>query len=139
MVEGKRTPPGGGGRPRERPPWPVSGPLAPGKGQSKSPENFITKLLTYCDRGDILLISTKRELSGGGNPVDAQALGRRLAALRGSQSLEEAALYIGVTPHALAQYEAGLRVPRDEVKLRLSRYYGLSLEQLFFDPQVHVS
>lgn len=37
------------------------------------------------------------------------------------------------------QYEAGLRVPRDEVKLRLSRYYGLSLEQLFFDPQVHVS
>ena len=71
--------------------------------------------------------------------MDAQALGRRLAALRGSQSLEEAALYIGVTPHALAQYEAGLRVPRDEVKLRLSRYYGLSLEKLFFDPQVHVS
>ena len=71
--------------------------------------------------------------------MDVQALGRRLTALRGSRSREEVALCIGVTPYALAQYEAGARVPRDEVKLRLSQYYGLSLEQLFFDPQVHVS
>ena len=77
-------------------------------------------------------------------PLAIDLTGTKLFELSGDtvqfiQSLEEAALYIGVTPHALAQYEAGLRVPRDEVKLRLSRYYGLSLEQLFFDPQVHVS
>ena len=71
--------------------------------------------------------------------MDAQALGRKLTALRGGQSREAVALCIGVTPYALAQYEEGLRIPRDEVKLRISQYYGLSLEKLFFDPEEHDS
>ena len=28
-------------------------------------------------------------------------------------------------------------VPRDPVKVRLARYYGKSVQEIFFDPEVH--
>lgn len=32
----------------------------------------------------------------------------------------------------LAMYETGQRVPRDEIKKRLAKYYGYSIEALFY-------
>lgn len=38
-------------------------------------------------------------------------------------SLEEAAAQAGISAFSLTQYEQGLRVPRDEVRLQLARLY----------------
>ena len=58
--------------------------------------------------------------------------GKRLAAARGDRNLKEVALSVGITPEALKAYEAGERIPRDEIKVRLADYYGFSLSELFF-------
>jgi len=71
--------------------------------------------------------------------MDMQCIARRLRALRGSRSVEEVAISVGISAYALSQYEAGLRMPRDEVKLWLSQYYGMTLQNLFFDSREHES
>ena len=45
---------------------------------------------------------------------------------------EEVARAIGISTSALAMYEAGERLPRDEVKIRLANYYNVSVEFIFF-------
>lgn len=57
----------------------------------------------------------------------------KLKALRGNKSVTMVAAAIGVSASALSMYEGGKRVPRDEVKIALSKYYGVSVGELFFD------
>ena len=64
--------------------------------------------------------------------MDAVKIGRRLQNLRGDRRREDIAPILGVSTSALAMYERGERVPRDEIKIRLSRFYGTSIEALFF-------
>lgn len=45
---------------------------------------------------------------------------------------EEVARAVGISTSALAMYEAGERLPRDEVKIRLANYYNVSVEFIFF-------
>lgn len=40
---------------------------------------------------------------------------------------------------SIAMYEAGKRVPRDEVKVALARFYGTTVEALFFADRFTVS
>ena len=61
-----------------------------------------------------------------------ESVGTRLQALRGARSIETAAAAVGITPAALAAYEHDRRLPRDEVKLRLARYYGCGIGDIFF-------
>lgn len=61
-------------------------------------------------------------------------IAERLRTLRGGQSREAVAEAVDVSYSALAMYEAGERVPRDEVKVRLARYYGKTVEEIFFTP-----
>ena len=44
----------------------------------------------------------------------------------------EVAEAIGITPMAVSQYERGERVPNDEIKVRLARYFNKSVEEIFF-------
>lgn len=69
--------------------------------------------------------------------LDALKIGERLKELRGNKTLAMVSHDTGVGVSALANYEAGLRVPRDEVKIRLARYYCTSVDELFFDEEVH--
>ena len=64
--------------------------------------------------------------------MDAHRIGKRLVALRGARRREEVAKAVGVSFSALCMYETGRRVARDEVKLRLSDYYGVPVESIFF-------
>lgn len=57
----------------------------------------------------------------------------KLKALRGDKSITMVAAAVGVSASALSMYEGGKRVPRDEVKIALSNYYGVSVGELFFD------
>jgi len=58
-------------------------------------------------------------------------IGHRLKELRGEKTLEEVAEAVCITKNSLIAYEAGKRMPRDEVKINLSAYYGVSIDTLF--------
>ena len=59
--------------------------------------------------------------------------GKKLVELRGNKSQATVAADIGISVSALAMYETGQRNPRDDVKLALANYYGVSVASLFFN------
>lgn len=59
-------------------------------------------------------------------------IGRRLRALRGTKTLQNVSDDTGIGVSALTMYELGKRMPRDEAKIILSEYYGISIDALFF-------
>ena len=63
--------------------------------------------------------------------------GAKLRELRGNKSQQEIADAIGITKSALAMYERNERVPRDEIKIRIANYYGVSIVSLFFNINEH--
>lgn len=64
-------------------------------------------------------------------------LASRLTALRGQRSRAEVARALGISVSALQMYENGNRVPRDDLKVRIAAYYGVSVQRLFFDSEPH--
>ena len=56
----------------------------------------------------------------------------RLIRARGNRRRDEVARAVGVSVSAIAMYENGERIPRDETKVRLADYYGTTVQQLFF-------
>lgn len=56
----------------------------------------------------------------------------KLKMLRGDRTQEELAEAIGVTKSAWAMYERGERTPRDEIKVKIAEYFGMTVEELFF-------
>ena len=42
-----------------------------------------------------------------------------------------------ISKSALAMYERGERIPRDEVKIRIAQHFNMSLEAIFFAPDEH--
>lgn len=55
-----------------------------------------------------------------------------LLKLRGNRTLNEVALCIGVSGSTIRNYESGLRMPCDEIKVKLAKYYHVSVQQLFY-------
>lgn len=64
--------------------------------------------------------------------IDSKKIANRLLVLRGTTSREDVAKACGISRSALAMYEIGERIPRDEIKVRLARYYGATVEEIFF-------
>ncbi len=64
--------------------------------------------------------------------MDAIKIGKRLVELRGNLSQEHVARDNGISVSALSMYEQGNRIPRDEIKIKLSNYYGVTVQELFF-------
>jgi len=46
----------------------------------------------------------------------------------------EVAAAVGISVSSLGMYETGARMPRDEVKLNLAKFYGRSVNDIFFAP-----
>ena len=44
---------------------------------------------------------------------------------------------IGISRSALGMYELGLRVPKDEVKIKISKAYGIPIQDLFYGGDCH--
>lgn len=63
------------------------------------------------------------------------SVGMKLKALRQARkkTQEQAAADLKITKSALSMYERDERMPRDEVKIRIAKYYGEPLETLFFN------
>lgn len=64
--------------------------------------------------------------------MDAITIGERLVALRGSRTQEEVANALGVSVSAIGMYERGERIPRDEIKIKIAKYYKKSIQSIFF-------
>ena len=64
--------------------------------------------------------------------IDTKVIGDRLRELRGDKTQKEVADAVGVTAMAVCQYEAGTRVPSDQVKIALAEYFGRTVENIFF-------
>ncbi|MDO4472523.1 MAG: helix-turn-helix transcriptional regulator [Bacillota bacterium] len=64
--------------------------------------------------------------------MNRMEIGKKLIALRGDKSQAEVSSALGISPSALSMYEAGERVPRDEIKIRIADYYNQSIESIFF-------
>lgn len=81
---------------------------------------------------DILKLYTECELLKDGEKMNAKIIAEKLISLRGDKSREEVAKANGISVSALVMYETGKRIPRDEIKLSLARYYNSSVEEIFF-------
>lgn len=68
-----------------------------------------------------------------------KAVAEKLIMLRGERSREEVAKAVGISVSALQMYENGQRIPKDDIKVRLSQYYNVSVQYLFFDHKLHDS
>lgn len=64
--------------------------------------------------------------------MNATDIGKRLIELRGSRTQEEVARANDISLSAIGMYERGERIPRDEVKIRLAKYFGKTVQEIFF-------
>ena len=64
--------------------------------------------------------------------LDGKIIGSKLVQLRGTKTQDEVAAANGISISALSMYEQGNRIPRDEIKVKLARYYKTSVEAIFF-------
>lgn len=66
--------------------------------------------------------------------IDAKVIGQRLLQLRNNlnKTRKDVAETCGISVSALTMYEIGERIPRDEIKIRLSNYYKKSITSIFF-------
>ena len=71
--------------------------------------------------------------------VDAEKIGNALKELRirKNETQEELANAVGISPSAVAMYETGGRIPRDEIKISLAEHYRVSVESIFFPAKQH--
>jgi transcriptional regulator with XRE-family HTH domain len=69
--------------------------------------------------------------------MDKKMIGKKLAKLRGNKTQEEVAKALNVSVSAIGMYESGQRIPRDEVKKKISDYYSCSVGEIFFTEKVH--
>ena len=71
--------------------------------------------------------------------MDACRIGGKLKALREgkNETMEQLAEALGVSMSAIAMYETGKRIPRDEIKIRIAEYFSVPVESIFFPNVQH--
>lgn len=65
------------------------------------------------------------------------SIGKTLRELRGTKTQECVASELGITKSSWAMYERNERVPRDEIKLKIARYFQKTVQEIFFGEQEH--
>lgn len=68
------------------------------------------------------------------NPTE---IGKRIRRLRGKESRRNLASKLAISPSALAMYENGQRIPRDEVKERIAAHFHVPISEIFFATNEH--
>ena len=65
--------------------------------------------------------------------ADRKKIGERLRELRGTKTVVAVANACNISPSTLSMYENGERVPRDEIKVRLAKFYNSTVQAIFFE------
>lgn len=66
------------------------------------------------------------------------SFGEKLRELRGERTQEEMARELKITKSSLAMYERNERIPRDEVKIRIAKFFGKTVQEIFFNIDEHI-
>ena len=64
--------------------------------------------------------------------MNKKKISEMLLLLRGEKTREEVASSLSISVSTLQMYENAQRVPRDEIKIKISKYYKRSVEEIFF-------
>lgn len=67
------------------------------------------------------------------NFFNRSSICNKLKELRGKKSQLEVAADLDISLSSLSAYENGDRIPRDEIKVRIANYYGVTVQELFFE------
>ncbi len=72
--------------------------------------------------------------------MNASRCGQRLREVRErrGESKRHVAREIGCSYNAVCSWEYGIRIPSDDMKIRLANHYGTSVEALFFTERYHL-
>jgi len=73
--------------------------------------------------------------------LDANQIGGTLKGLREKrgETMEELSNAINVSPSAIAMYESGRRIPRDEIKIKIAEHFSRTVESIFYQKKQHDS
>ena len=61
--------------------------------------------------------------------MNPKIMGKKLKELRGKRSVTEVAKAVNVSHSSISMYEIGERIPRDDVKIKLAKYFGVSVDR----------
>ena len=64
-------------------------------------------------------------------------IGQKLSRLRGDTPRKQVALDLGISYSALQMYENGYRIPRDDIKVKIAKYYGKTVGEIFYAQEQH--
>lgn len=65
--------------------------------------------------------------------MSQSTIGQKLIQLRGERTQEEVANAIGISLSAIGMYERGERMPRDEIKIAIAKYFDTTVQAIFFE------
>ncbi|MBJ8115827.1 MULTISPECIES: helix-turn-helix transcriptional regulator [Bacillus] len=69
--------------------------------------------------------------------MNYERVAKNLINLRNEKSREEVAKAVGISVSTLQMYENGQRIPRDNIKIKLANFYGVTVQTIFFDSEQH--
>ncbi|MFV8520875.1 helix-turn-helix transcriptional regulator [Bacillus sp. SBS7] len=69
--------------------------------------------------------------------MNYERVAENLINLRNERSREEVAKAVGISISTLQMYENGQRIPRDNIKIKLANFYGVTVQAIFFDSEQH--
>ena len=71
--------------------------------------------------------------------MNAIQIGKTLRGLREGrqETIEEVSEAVNTSSSAIAMYETGKRIPRDEIKIRIAEHYAVPVESIFFQKKQH--
>ncbi|HHT7154703.1 helix-turn-helix transcriptional regulator (plasmid) [Bacillus thuringiensis] len=69
--------------------------------------------------------------------MNYERVAKNLINLRNEKSREEVARAVGISVSTLQMYENGQRIPRDNIKIKLANFYGVTVQTIFFDLEQH--
>ncbi|EOO12772.1 helix-turn-helix transcriptional regulator [Bacillus cereus] len=64
--------------------------------------------------------------------MNYERVAENLINLRNGRSREEVAKAVGISISTLQMYENGQRIPRDNIKIKLANFYGVTVQTIFF-------
>jgi len=66
--------------------------------------------------------------------MNKQEIGKKLKALRIEKNMTQVELSkeLGIPQPTIASYETGVRMPMDETKVQLAKFFGVSIADLFY-------
>ncbi|MGQ7107090.1 helix-turn-helix domain-containing protein [Bacillus cereus group sp. Bce041] len=63
--------------------------------------------------------------------MNYERVAKNLINLRNEKSREEVARAVGISVSTLQMYENGQRIPRDNIKIKLANFYGVTVQTIF--------